>query len=371
MKKLFFLVVFIYASNAFSQVKPIQKNEPQKPVRYEGVNQDEKIEEIVEDAVVSTASNGNENKNGIFSEKKNWKQLSIRPSLFVSLNEDKNRIDNLKQRKDKIKSELEASKKNDPGFQPKGPFETTEDYQVRMKKANDDLFQKQNLLIRQIDDEIASINNRYYIVNNKSFTTLFKLDQYNADRGVWNIIMKENGLEYPIEIKIKPQEAQVLWNNMNSIIYSVLTQQNYKPEDYIYSITYSNQYAPIYLQSTNSMLNSAATGDDDNKIFTKVEVEADFPGGVNAWRRFLANNLDSEVPGANGAPPGQYTVIVRFVVAKDGSVSNVQAESEFGFGMEQESVRVVKKSGKWKPGIQNGKEVISYKRQPITWVVSE
>jgi protein TonB len=111
--------------------------------------------------------------------------------------------------------------------------------------------------------------------------------------------------------------------------------------------------------------------DDENKIFTKVEVEAEFPGGSNGWRRYLTNNLDSEVPGANGAPPGQYTVVVRFVVAKDGSVSDVQAESGHGYGMEQESVRVIKKSGKWKPGIQNGREVISYKRQPITWVVAE
>jgi protein TonB len=111
--------------------------------------------------------------------------------------------------------------------------------------------------------------------------------------------------------------------------------------------------------------------DDENKIFTKVEVEAEFPGGRNGWTRFLTNNLDSEVPGSNGASPGQYTVIVRFVVAKDGSVSDVQAETSHGYGMEQESMRVIKKSGKWTPAVQNGRNVISYKRQPITWVVSE
>jgi periplasmic protein TonB len=111
--------------------------------------------------------------------------------------------------------------------------------------------------------------------------------------------------------------------------------------------------------------------DDENKIFTKVEVEAGYPGGDGAWRRYLGNNLDSEVPGNNSAPPGTYTVMVRFVVAKDGSVSDVVPESAHGYGMEQESVRAIKKSGKWTPAIQNGRNVISYKRQPITWVIPE
>ncbi len=111
--------------------------------------------------------------------------------------------------------------------------------------------------------------------------------------------------------------------------------------------------------------------DDENKIFTKVEVEAGYAGGDGAWRRYLQNNLDTEVPGSNGAPAGQYTVIVRFIVAKDGSVSDVVAETSHGYGMEQESVRAIKKSGKWTPAIQNGRNVIAYKRQPITWVVSE
>ena len=113
------------------------------------------------------------------------------------------------------------------------------------------------------------------------------------------------------------------------------------------------------------------TDDDENKIFTKVEVDAAYPGGEGAWRRYLSNNLESSVPGDNGAPAGTYTVIVRFVVAKDGSVSDVVAETSHGYGMEQESVRAIKKSGRWTPAIQNGRNVTAYKRQPITWLVQE
>lgn len=111
--------------------------------------------------------------------------------------------------------------------------------------------------------------------------------------------------------------------------------------------------------------------DDENKVFTKVEVDAAFPGGNDAWVRFLKKNLDNDVPGSNGAPEGTYTVVVRFIVAKDGTVSDVQAETNHGYGMEAEAIRAIKRSGKWTPGIQNGRNVTAYKRQPITWLVQE
>ncbi len=127
--------------------------------------------------------------------------------------------------------------------------------------------------------------------------------------------------------------------------------------------------APV--EDKGTQITQTPVDDDENKVFTKVEVEADYPGGESAWRRYLQGALDIEVPQSNGAPPGTYTVIVRFIVAKDGSLSDVVAETNHGYGLEAESVRAIKKSGKWKPGIQNGRNVISQKRQPITWVVPE
>ena len=113
------------------------------------------------------------------------------------------------------------------------------------------------------------------------------------------------------------------------------------------------------------------TDDDENKVFTKVEVDAAYPGGEASWRRYLTNSLDADVPVNNGAPAGTYTVIVRFIVARDGSVSDVVAETSHGYGMEQESVKAIKKSGKWTPAIQNGRNVTAYKRQPISFVIQE
>ena len=111
--------------------------------------------------------------------------------------------------------------------------------------------------------------------------------------------------------------------------------------------------------------------EDENKVFNKVEVEAAFPGGEAAWRRYLQNNLDANTPVDNGAPEGTYTVIVRFIVSKDGSISDVEAETKHGYGMEEEAKKIIKKGPKWTPALQNGRNVNAYRRQPITFVVSE
>ena len=111
--------------------------------------------------------------------------------------------------------------------------------------------------------------------------------------------------------------------------------------------------------------------DDENKVFTKVEVEAAFPGGEEAWRNYLKKTLNASTPVDNGASGGKYTVIVKFIVSKDGSLSDVKCENDPGFGMCEEAVRVIKKTRNWTPAIQNGRNVNAYRRQPITFLVEE
>ena len=111
--------------------------------------------------------------------------------------------------------------------------------------------------------------------------------------------------------------------------------------------------------------------DDEGKVFNKVEIEAAYPGGTAAWTKYLRNNLDANTPVDNGASEGTYTVIVRFIVSKDGSISDVVAETKHGFGMEAEAMKIIKKGPKWTPAQQNGRMVNAYRRQPITFVVQE
>ena len=109
----------------------------------------------------------------------------------------------------------------------------------------------------------------------------------------------------------------------------------------------------------------------EDEIFNKVEIDADYPGGLGAFRKYLEKNLNNNTPTENGAPVGNYTVVVRFNVMKDGSINEVVAETDPGYGCAAEAVKIIKKSNKWKPGIQNGTSVSSVKRQPITFQVAD
>lgn len=93
-----------------------------------------------------------------------------------------------------------------------------------------------------------------------------------------------------------------------------------------------------------------------------VQIQSEYPGGRTAWERFLRKNL--HYPQAAQDNEIQGTVVVQFIVDKEGNVSEVQAISGPA-ELRDEAVRVIKKSGKWTPAIQNGNKVPSYKKQPI------
>ena len=136
--------------------------------------------------------------------------------------------------------------------------------------------------------------------------------------------------------------------------------------------TNSSQPAITLADSTQTKTsNTISEVDQDNKVFEKVEVEAAFPGGLQAWRRFLERNLNAQVPSDKGAPEGSYTVVAKFIVDKGGNVSDVRTQTKHGYGMEEEAVRVIKRGPKWTPAIQNGRNVRAYRKQPITFIVSE
>jgi periplasmic protein TonB len=114
------------------------------------------------------------------------------------------------------------------------------------------------------------------------------------------------------------------------------------------------------------------TAEIEDQIFQKVEKEAEFPGGSRAWRTYLEENLKADVPIKKKAPLGKYTVIVQFIVGLDGTISDIKATTNNGYGMEKEVMRVIRKGPKWTPAQQNGRKVKAYRRQPVTFdVVNE
>ncbi len=106
-----------------------------------------------------------------------------------------------------------------------------------------------------------------------------------------------------------------------------------------------------------------------DSVFSKEETEASFPGAQKAWIVYLQKNLNANTPVNNGSPDGIFQVIIRFIVTKDGSITHVEPETNFGYGMEEEAIRIIKRGPKWLPAIQFGRNVNAYRRQPITFIV--
>ena len=111
------------------------------------------------------------------------------------------------------------------------------------------------------------------------------------------------------------------------------------------------------------------TIDTSALIFTKTEVEASVDR--QQWIDHLTKNLQSPIEKAarKGMKPGTYTVMVKFLVEKDGSISDVHALNDPGYSLAKAAEKVLSTGPKWKPGMLNGKVVRSYHTQPIIFVI--
>lgn len=105
--------------------------------------------------------------------------------------------------------------------------------------------------------------------------------------------------------------------------------------------------------------------DKDVEVYVVVEQPAVFPGGEAALNKFLAENIRYPDLARTSGIEGK--VYIRFVVEKDGSVSNVKIMRDIGGGCGAEAVRVVKSMPKWTPAKQQTRTVRSEFNLPVNF----
>lgn len=93
----------------------------------------------------------------------------------------------------------------------------------------------------------------------------------------------------------------------------------------------------------------------EEKIFTAVEQQPEFPGGQAELYKYLGKNI--KYPGAASRANVSGRVFLQFVVGTDGSITDIEVVKGVGFGCDDEAVRVVKGMPKWIPGKQSGRAV--------------
>ena len=103
--------------------------------------------------------------------------------------------------------------------------------------------------------------------------------------------------------------------------------------------------------------------DDGIYNYAGLQVQPEYPGGMKAFNKFVSDNirlpeLDKDL---------NVKVYVSFVVEKDGSMTNIKAVRDPGYGLGKEAERVLKSmKKKWSPGVQNGKNVRASYSLPIS-----
>jgi len=137
----------------------------------------------------------------------------------------------------------------------------------------------------------------------------------------------------------------------------------------------------LFITTILAILVSFATAQEKGKVDTSIVKDVDripeFNGGSRTWQQFLTNNIklmdaiemmDSTQYADFGA---KQTAIMEFTVCEDGSVCDVDVinKDKLSPAFVEETLRVMKKSPKWKPALKNDKPVRTRFRQHITAVL--
>ena len=129
------------------------------------------------------------------------------------------------------------------------------------------------------------------------------------------------------------------------------------------AVTNPNQHVANGTENGKEIVKET-TKPNPNDIIRDVDVEADFIGGVNAFRTKVLQNFDSSV--IENETGEVVKAVVTFVVERDGTISNIKvsgANTDFNKEAEK-TIKGIK--GKWNPAKFQGENVRSYFRFPIS-----
>lgn len=119
----------------------------------------------------------------------------------------------------------------------------------------------------------------------------------------------------------------------------------------------------VSLEELNNNRRIVQTDDEPQKRFEHVEQMPQFPGGESELMKFIGNSIKYPPIAAENGIEGR--VVVRFVVEKNGKVSDINVLRPIDPSLDKEAVRVIKSMPTWIPGMQNGRNVAVYYTLPV------
>lgn len=128
--------------------------------------------------------------------------------------------------------------------------------------------------------------------------------------------------------------------------------------------TYS-VYAQEKTETSNPVVIKGSTStvvlqENPNEIYSEVEEIPEFPGGSEAFTKFVYDNFKAYI-----TVEIDTSVLTSFIVEKDGTLTDIKIIRDPGFRIGKEVLKILKKSPKWKPGLIEGNPVRTLHTLPV------
>ncbi len=96
-----------------------------------------------------------------------------------------------------------------------------------------------------------------------------------------------------------------------------------------------------------------------DSVYTVARTNPEFPGGVKALYKFVADNMRYPESARKARVEGK--VFLTFVVNSDGSLQDIEVLKGMGFGTDPEAIRLVKSMPRWSPGVREDGQKVNVK----------
>ncbi len=184
-------------------------------------------------------------------------------------------------------------------------------------------------------------------VSGTQISILNKTDAINSGNMIWVI----DGLVVPKDAinAVSPENIESI-----SVIKSVAAKAIYGEK---------GRNGAIVVATKNAIRAKFLT----DEVYTVVEESPAFPGGNKEMYQYISKNLKYPKEAQRNNIKGK--VFLKFVVRKDGSISDISILQGIGYGCEEEAMRIIEMMPKWNPGKENGVSVDTYFTMPISFVL--
>ena len=229
---------------------------------------------------------------------------------------------------------------------------------------------EEGLLIRELYFNFGKREGQtrgWYVNEQLHFQLNFNEDKLDGTSKIWH----ENGqLMYNFAFKKgEPLGICRIWKESGQLFYEGEFKEEWKLG--------GNTALPILDCSLTELMSGFTINDEawsipsmeglSEPVESWDEVEAEFNGGFEGLNQFIKDNIRPPAEVVELGVNGQ--VIVRFVVEKDGTVSNAVVVTKLVEcpACDREALRVVTRMPKWKPASNAGREVRTFVRLPINF----